>query len=735
MQSRFQAQLRHWLMRSIGLGLLLLALLPAAMAQVAGAPFTCDVVFYQVRNAGGQSQVVRFASINSTVTPTGVYSALQNVQLNSIGYNPVDNYVYGIQSVPQIPALYRVGASGYELVGSINNPLAGGTAFTNAFNPTAGVFDAAGRYYFAGQGGNIVPPAIFRVDSIPLTGALQVAHQYNLTPTAVVNFGDFDFNGAGGPNGLLLGATGTNHFRITLQENTANPALGTATVSIVPLAAGPNGNDVGGVGSAFYDAFTGRFFVFNNANNDFWQITNPQFGTPSPLLTDAALYVGPPAFPGPYNPTDGTSCPISGSRVADLAITKTDNTSSLPTGAVTSYTITVTNAGPYPANYAVVRDPPAPGLSKLSVTCSAPGGPPSAVCPATLSTSTFEAGISIVTFPPGTTLVFSLNAQVTASPGSNVTNTATVVPAIDTTDPNLANNTAVDVDIINATTSRVISAAQQCPAGTLEGTVNLLTNGNFAAAAPLLSEAATGALNTYNIANSISRQTGTQAYLGGSGVLQNPFPGDAARSVAGGESWLLSNGKTGAANYRVWTQAVTGLIVGRTYEFFSYVSNATRPGTASPTIPDLRLQVSTGAVTTTLAISTPANETALIGDVWTIVQGTFTATATAATLTIANFAAASAEPGGGRCGRHCTSHFAGVFACRRCKRDQNQWHQHTGFHRHHVLHHHGEQPQWRDRHQYAYCGSGGVQPGQDLGHLHRHWRCKPVPRQHQHRGV
>ncbi|MFM9881107.1 MAG: hypothetical protein ACKVOO_11945, partial [Burkholderiaceae bacterium] len=160
-------------------------------------------------------------------------------------------------------------------------------------------------------------------------------------------------------------------------------------------------------------------------------------------------------------------------------------------------------------------------------------------------------------------------------------------------------------------------------------------------------EAATGLINTYNIANSISRQTGTQAYLPTSAILQNPFPGDPGRSVSGSESWLLSNGKNGAANYRVWTQPVTGLIVGRTYEFLSYVSNATRPGTSSPTIPILRLQVGTGAVTSTLATSAPVNETALGGDVWTIVQGTFSATATAATLTIANFALPSAEPGGG----------------------------------------------------------------------------------------
>jgi uncharacterized repeat protein (TIGR01451 family) len=623
-------------------------LLPAcALAQTAGAPFTCDVVFYQVRNTAPNSLVVKFASVNSTVTPTAVYTTVKGTQLNALGYNPVDNYMYGLIGTGGTPQLYRVGQTGYELVGTIANSLPGGTSLA-AFTPTAGVFDAGGRYYFAGQGGgNLTPAAIFRVDSIPLTGAPQVAHQYNLSPAVVTNFGDFDFNGAGGPDGLLLGAVNTVHYRTTLSQNGSNPALGTASVVATTLAAG---GDVGAVGSAFYDAFASRFYVFNNNTNAFWEIVNPQVGIPSAVLTNAAPYpaTATPAFPGPYTPTDGTSCPISGSRVADLSITKTDGVGSIPASAVTSYTITVGNTGPYPANYSTVRDPAAAGLNKLSVSCSAPGGPPTAVCPATLTTSTFEAGVQIVTFPPGTTLVFAVTAQATAAVGSNVTNTATITPASDTSDPNLLNNQAVDVDGISGTNTSVVSAAARCPAGTVETYTNRFSNGDFAAAAPLVSAATVGAQNTYNVANSVSRQVGTQSYLG-VGIQQNAFSGDAARNVPGSVNWLLSNGKTaGSPNYAVWTQPVTGLTAGRTYEFMAYVSNATRPGTGSPTIPDLRLQVGTGAATSTVATFSPANETVGVGDVWTLVQGTFSSTVTSATLTVANFAAAgSAEPGGG----------------------------------------------------------------------------------------
>jgi hypothetical protein len=72
---------------------------PIYAAAQAGAPFTCDVVFYQMRNNGTQSLLVKFASVSSTVTPTAATPAINpTIAINSIGYNPVDNYIYGIRA-------------------------------------------------------------------------------------------------------------------------------------------------------------------------------------------------------------------------------------------------------------------------------------------------------------------------------------------------------------------------------------------------------------------------------------------------------------------------------------------------------------------------------------------------------------------------------------------------------------------------------------------------------------
>lgn len=660
MGNKLSAFLCQFLCNGLGaLGTLFMALLLAApQAAAQGSPFNCDVVFYQVKNKTGVSQIVKFTSISATATPTAVYAANQGTLINSMGYNAVDNYLYGLNAVGNVGAnLFRLGSTGYQDLGAITNPLPGGIAIPLTFTPTAGVFDAAGRYYFAGQGGgNITPTAIFRVDTVPIStgGGAQVAHQYNLTPTAVINMGDFDFNGAGGPAGFLLGATGTNAYRITLQPNSSNPALGTAMVDVQALAPGSTGTTtVGAVGSAFYDAFAGRFYVFDNNNNVFSEIINPQTGTPSPNPTAAVAFIGLAPFDvtSGVSPTDGTSCPISGVRKADLRITKTDNITSIPTGGVTSYVITVANNGPYPANYSVIQDPASAGLNKLSVTCAASAGPPTAVCPATLSVASLEAGVQIITFPPTTSLTFTVNAQVTQTAGNFVTNTATITPAVDTTLITPTFTVAIDVDAVTAANSTVVSTPSFCPAGTTESLTNLLSNGDFSAAAPLGTEATNSGLqNTYTVANSVNRQTGTAAYFGATGILQNQFPGDSsARSVPGTSNWLLSNGKTAALpNYSVWTQAVTGLTVGRTYEFMAFVSNATKPGSASPTLPNLSLQVSASGVTTTLKTFSPANETVIGGDVWTLVQGSFTAVVGGtASLNIANIAGASAEPGGG----------------------------------------------------------------------------------------
>ncbi|HEX6634468.1 MAG TPA: IPTL-CTERM sorting domain-containing protein, partial [Usitatibacter sp.] len=133
---------------------------------------------------------------------------------------------------------------------------------------------------------------------------------------------------------------------------------------------------------------------------------------------------------------------------ADVGVTKTNGVSGLTAGASTSYTIVVTNAGPDAADGALLADAAAAGLSKTSVSCGgATGG---AACPASPTVAQLEAGIAIPALPAGSSVTFTVNADVTAAGGANVSNTASVAPPGGTTDANAANDSATDTDPVAA---------------------------------------------------------------------------------------------------------------------------------------------------------------------------------------------------------------------------------------------------------------------------------------------
>ncbi len=184
--------------------------------------------------------------------------------------------------------------------------------------------------------------------------------------------------------------------------------------------------------------------------------------------TNTATVAVPAGFtdPTPSNNT-GTATSVFALPTADLAITKTNGTTTVPQGGVTSHIITVTNNGPAPVSNAVVTDPAGAGMVKLSMTCSASGG---ASCPGSFSTTTFETpGLTIPSFPVGGIVVFNLTSQITGTP--TVTNTAFITSSI--ADPTPTNNSATDTDTVVVNRTQVVSAAAICPAGTTEQLTNL----------------------------------------------------------------------------------------------------------------------------------------------------------------------------------------------------------------------------------------------------------------------
>lgn len=110
-------------------------------------------------------------------------------------------------------------------------------------------------------------------------------------------------------------------------------------------------------------------------------------------------------------------------KIADIRITKTNTPGvngdvdqagdTVTSGASTSYTIVVSNAGPAAANGTVVNDPATASLTCATATCSATGG---ATCPAQIGAALVAAlqgaGAIVPTLPAGGSATFILSCQV-----------------------------------------------------------------------------------------------------------------------------------------------------------------------------------------------------------------------------------------------------------------------------------------------------------------------------------
>ncbi len=143
--------------------------------------------------------------------------------------------------------------------------------------------------------------------------------------------------------------------------------------------------------------------------------------------------------------------------------------------------------------------------------------------------------------------------------------------------------------------------------------------------APGVASAATG----------VSVQTGAVNYSAGA-VVQNPFPGDAARGIANANNWVYSKGNSTGAAWRLWRQNVTGLVPNRSYEFLYYYSSPVAVGQTTTVQSQPQIQVTSGTNTYALSTVTVPFDTGT--DTWRITQSTFVATTTAVTLALIDLA-------------------------------------------------------------------------------------------------
>lgn len=143
------------------------------------------------------------------------------------------------------------------------------------------------------------------------------------------------------------------------------------------------------------------------------------------------------------NPADNSATDTDTlTRVADLAITKTNGVLSVTAGQPTTYTLVASNTGPSDASAATVIDIFEDWCESPAWTCVGEAG---GTCGADDGIGTIWESVDLQV---GGTVTFTADCTVSLGASGVVTNTATVVYPLGVSDPSLSNNGATDTDTV-----------------------------------------------------------------------------------------------------------------------------------------------------------------------------------------------------------------------------------------------------------------------------------------------
>ncbi|MBX9401988.1 DUF11 domain-containing protein [Lysobacter sp. BMK333-48F3] len=378
---------------------------------------TCDSRLWLEQSPNGTTPTTLY-QIDTNANPlTFNPIGIANSTYNAVGYNPADNYQYGLITNPAGNTLVKIGADGSAVSLGAVSGLPSAVYITGAF----------------GTAGNI----LYVKSNVAAGTTLYAINVTTLTATpislsAAINIADWAWVG-----GLLYGVTNGG------QLVSVNPSTGAVT-NIGP----PNGLPAGFFG-AMYGAPNGLYGSGNNPPNGFYKFD---------LATGAATLIS--GAPGSQS-NDGSNCPTANITFgADMQITKTNTPASGPNdlandsytpGTARTYTVVVTNAGPFGAANAVFTDPAIANFTVSSVTCGSPTG--GGVCPSVANTTVAlmqGGGIAIPSLPysnnTASSVTFTVTGTVAAGATGALANVANVAVGAGTSDATQSNNSATDTD-------------------------------------------------------------------------------------------------------------------------------------------------------------------------------------------------------------------------------------------------------------------------------------------------
>lgn len=240
-----------------------------AANAAAGAPFACTPNFYQV-TATGSGAFYQYSPTTNTFGRVGS-SAISGI--NAIGYNPLDNYIYGIASSKLIQI---DSAGGMTDLGSITG------------SPASSGGD------FWGASGNMLTAPSNSNSWTKLNIATRTATAYTLTTASgSTAWGALDLT--------IIGDTAyglSNQKLYTVALGATSGVVSTKTVS------GPTN---GSYGASYADS-SGNMYFFNNNTSEVFKITAAELAKANPVATKVTT-----ASPTLSAPNDGAACSLAAS--------------------------------------------------------------------------------------------------------------------------------------------------------------------------------------------------------------------------------------------------------------------------------------------------------------------------------------------------------------------------------------------------------------------------------------
>lgn len=264
------------------------------------------------------------------------------------------------------------------------------------------------------------------------------------TPTTVIA-PDLTIAKVHAPSPFVRGSTGVYTLTVSsLAGATAAPTFGTVTVTdtlpagLTPTSAGGAPDWSCGIAAQTVTCTTSNILAPGASYAAISVDVAILESAPAPVSNTATVTGGGDVTPGNDSATD--VAPVI--STADLSITKTDGVATAIPGTTTTYTITVSNAGPSLVTNAPVADTLPGAIASATWTCAASIG---SSCGAASGSGNIATAVSLLS---GGTAAYTVIANVGPAALGLLVNTATVSTPAGVTDPNSGNDASTDTDTL-----------------------------------------------------------------------------------------------------------------------------------------------------------------------------------------------------------------------------------------------------------------------------------------------